>query len=226
MEKALIRTCVVCALLVVAGTLKANTITLIDYSPAVLNGGFESVTGFQADGWVAGLDVANSYVDTNNLYTNIEGNVRLGIDTTGVGGLQDTGHTVATGETFSLEFDWTSAYAWGVGDSIIWKLLTTSDNTTAGTVNEIASGSVNGKEGNGGQWGTSVVLTDGGTITAANEGKNLWVEIYGSPAGGDTRYAFVDKVRLSVDTPVVNIPEPASLAAALVGLVMVTYRRS
>ncbi len=120
------------------------------------------------------------------------------------GALQNTGYDASSGDTFTLAFDWTSAWNWSTSARINWRLLTTADDTTSGAVTEIASGFVDGKTGNGKQWGTSEVLTAGGTVGTASEGRDVWIEIYGPGSGG--RWAFVDKVKLTVDTT----PPPAA----------------
>jgi len=215
------------SLVATAHTASADVITLIDYSPATLNGGFETVgAGDTASGWTTGFGVTSTpKVSTNLAYTPAEGSKVLAISSGGGrGAVQNTGYEVNVGDTFSLEFDWDSGYLWKPGNQIDWQLLTTIDNTTAGAVTSIASGTVSGKtdDGTAPGWSTAEVLTDGGTVSIDNVGQELWVVFLVPSNGGGTEYGFIDKVRLSVDTVV---PEPGSLALLGLGVLCVLRRR-
>ncbi len=176
--------------------------SVVHYSPALQNGGFESAVGSTTRNWGTGLNVTSCSRNGNTNYIAPQGAAMLNINTSGgVGGLQNTGHVVRKGQTFSLAFDWSSATSWVATNSISWRLLTTSNNATNGAQTAIASGSVSGKTGDGTQWGTSLVLPDGGTVTDPSIGKELWVEIRATTTSGGTRFAFLDKVILTANTP-------------------------
>lgn len=173
--------------------------SIVHYGPALQNGGFESAVGSTAGNWGTGLNVVSCGTKTNTATTTVpEGLKMLSIDGS-FGGLQNTGHIVQKGNTFSLAFDWTSGWQWGPTNAIAWRLLTTSDDTVGGTVSVIASGAASGKIGDGSQWDTSLVLNDGGTVNPASFGKELWVELTG--VAGPNKYAKVDMVRLMVNKP-------------------------
>lgn len=166
---------------------------VVDYDPAVRNGGFESSNTV----WGTGLNVTNSY--TIEFGTNaIEGVRALSINNSGgQGGLQNTGYTIGNHDVISFVFDWTGAYLWQTTDAISWRLLTTSDDTVAGTVSVIAAGSVSGKS-DVTNWST-VQAVQAVSVQEANRGRQLWVEIYGNSSAAPVRYARVDKVRLIVN---------------------------
>jgi hypothetical protein len=132
----------------------------------------------------------------------------------GQGGLINTGYNVKSGDTFDLSFHYKGAWRWDSDDAQHWRLLTTSDDTTSGTITEIASGSVDGF--NNGDIG-SVSEAGIGSIDAPSVGQDLWLELYALTNGGDTdgtSYSRIDEVNLAANT----IPEPASASLALIGL--------
>jgi len=167
---------------------------VVDYDPAVRNGGFESGNTV----WGTGLNVTG--FTTADVGTNaVEGVRTLSINSSGgQGGLQNTGYTIVNRDVISFAFDWTGGYLWETTDAISWRLLTTSDDTVAGVVSVIASGAVSGKTNNVANWSTVQAVQAVGVL-ATNEGKQLWVEIRGNSSAAPTRFARMDKVRLTVN---------------------------
>lgn len=174
----------------------------------ILNGSFESGSGTAIDNWGTGLNVGGEQrLDTLNA---TDGSYSMVVAQT-LGGLINTNYDVQDGDTFDLSFDWRSAYNWDSADQIDWRLLTTSDDTTGGSVNVIASGMVTGFSD--GTYRTESLMGIG-TITAADLGHDLWLEFYSSNAG--TEYARLDQVNLVVNS--ISIPEPSTFVLAALGL--------
>jgi hypothetical protein len=193
--------------------------TIIDST--TLNGSFESMTStsFIPTIWGFGPNSGRIQVTSNN---NSDGDrsATMGRDPSGVifGAIQNTGHTVALGETFDLTFDWLAGPNWDNDDQILYRLFTTSDNTITGTITEFASGSVSG------QVGPEVVANynnesfPGLAPAGANIGQQLWIEFWSDTNGGIQEFARLDNVTLTA------IPEP-SAAILAGGLCMLTLLR-
>ena len=225
--------------LILAGSLQATTVVLIDYDDGnsgngihdstVNNGSFESLDGNNKPiGWTTGFNVGSYVVSTNPVYSASDGSVHMGINNSGSRGVvQNTAYNVKSGDTFTLAFDWSAGYAWKTGDTIQWRLLTTDDDTTSGTINTVASGFVTGKADPGAttNYSTATVLTNSGTVTAPSIGQDLWLEIYGGGGTSGTRYAFLDAVSLSVETSAVPEPSPVALLGALLMFAVLRRRR-
>lgn len=208
----------------------AHTMTIIDSSTR--NGSFENptATGSQssADFWSFGFNsdqlerLDNDGNTPDGDYTAVIGTNNDGSANSGV--YQNTSYVVNAGDSFSLSFDWGAAYNWAAADDLNWRLFTTSDNTSGGTVSEIAIGSVSGKNASTlplTNWTTANVLIEGGTIIGANVGQQLFVEFY--EANGLNQFARLDKVVLTV------VPEPASfalIAGSIAMLALVGRRRT
>ncbi len=196
----------------------------------ILNGSFESGTeyeiqegvfGIDPDDWQSGLNVMEDQArdnlsDPDGDYSLVIG--RIVDDSGNLGGLINTGHNVAAGQTFDLSFKWRSAFQWDADDRLDWRLLTTSDDTVDGVVTEIASDSVEGLTS-----GYVLVELSGlGTVTSASYGRDLWLEFYSSTAtteGDAAEFARVDEVNLSY------IPEPATMSLLALGGLGVLIRR-
>ncbi|MGC9451986.1 MAG: PEP-CTERM sorting domain-containing protein, partial [Oceanipulchritudo sp.] len=122
-------------------------------------------------------------------------------------------------------FDWIPLYLWDADDQIDFRLFTTSDNSTSGTISEIYVSAVTGHaQGDGYQ--TDLDLTGIGTVQAGNIGQDLWIEFWSSTAAGvedvsTGEFARVDDVRLTA------VPEPATyvLLGGLAALALVMVRR-
>jgi hypothetical protein len=221
--------------------LNAPAVDIID--SATLNGSFEAGSGTgpgsSIDLWAPAFNTNNEQRISNNAslgtYSAVIGNTTL--DETATTALADpvfnglalnTGYTVSAGETFDLAFDWIPLFKWDADDQIDFRLFTTSDNTTGGTVSEIFVSAVTGHaQGDGYQ--TDLDLTGIGTVQVANIGQDLWIEFWSSTAVGVVsdapgEFARVDDVRLSA------VPEPATFALlagfATLGLVLYRRRRS
>jgi len=201
-----------------------------------LNGSFESVgadgtgaggLGRSIDLWQTGFNADIEQARDNLAGTDGTYSVVLGSQTgTGdiFGVLLNTGYTVASGDTFDLSFNWRSAANWDSADSVDWRLFTTDDNTTSGSVTVIASGSESGFS----DGVYRLVDEEGiGTVSAPNVGQSLWIEFYSATASlngvMDGEFARLDEVNLTVTT----IPEPSFFAgmAGLLGLAIVAWRR-
>jgi hypothetical protein len=150
---------------------------------------------------------------TNNLNSDGVRSATMGRDPNGIifGAVQNTGHTVALGETFDLTFDWLAGPNWDTDDRILYRVFTTSDNTVTGTITEFASGSVSG------QAGPQTDLANynnesftGLTPAGANIGKQLWIEFWSDTNGGIQEFARLDNVTLS--STVISETSAVSLA--------------
>jgi hypothetical protein len=202
----------------VAGLSQAGTI--IDSTS--LNGSFESMTStsFIPTIWGFGPNAGRIQVTNNNNSDGVR-SATMGRDPSGIifGAVQNTGHTVALGETFDLTFDWLAGPNWDNDDKILYRLFTTSDNTAAGTITEFASGSVSG------QVGPEVVANynnesfTGLTPAGANIGQQLWIEFWADTNGGLQEFARLDNVTLSA------IPEPSSALVGGLGMLLLLRRR-
>jgi hypothetical protein len=182
-----------------------------------LNGSFESGTPSDGDtsfaNWTTGFNAEANQIRSNlpasdGTYSAVIGEQSSVNGTATLGLLQNTGYTVASGDTFDFSFQWRAAFNWDADDTLSWRLFTTDDNTVGGTLTEIAGSSFTGTS-------TSYALKsfDGiGSVVAANEGQQLFVEIWGADLGTDTDGVFsrLDEVSLTA------VPEPS--AAALIGL--------
>ena len=210
-------------------SVKADALTIIDSSTR--NGSFENptATGSQnsADFWSFGFNsdqferLDNDGNTPDGDYTAVIGTNNGG--TAHTGAYQNTGYIVSAGDSFSLSFDWGAAYNWEASDDLNWRLFTTSDNTSGGTISEIASGAVTGKNSSTlplSNWTTENVLIEGGTIIGANIGQQLFVEFYEADQGNN-QFARLDKVVLSV------VPEPGNFAliAGSIALLTIMIRR-
>lgn len=205
-----------------------------------LNGSFESGTGSGAgstiDLWAPAFNSNSEQRIDNNAsagtYSAVIGNstfeddLTTPLSTTIVNGLAlNTGHVVSGGETFDLSFDWIPLFKWDADDQIDFRLFTTSDNTTSGTVSEIYVSAVTGHaQGDGYQF--DLDLTGIGTVQAGNIGQDLWIEFWSSTAVGELNvavgeFARVDDVRLTA------VPEPATYAllGGFAALAVVMVRR-
>ncbi|MGC9451987.1 MAG: sulfatase-like hydrolase/transferase [Oceanipulchritudo sp.] len=208
--------------LIASACLPAATLPLI--GPELGNGSFESDDGSgssspdaQFADWTTGLNVA----DNQRLNNNASSGTWSAVIGTGVGGrmgiLQNTGYVVATGDRFSLSFDWADAFNWDDNvDTVNWRLLTTSDDTLSGTVTEIASGT-NTADANTTNFSyQSETFTGLNGIVPANLGRTLWIEIYSATTtfdGAEGEFARVDNVVLTVETS--QGPTPADLAPGM-----------
>ncbi|MDQ8209244.1 PEP-CTERM sorting domain-containing protein [Coraliomargarita sp. SDUM461003] len=206
----------------------AQALTIID--GGTRNGSFESATAtgvqYDAEFWSFGFNSDQVQRQDNDSNTP-DGSYSLVIGTNNDGSVHNgayqlTGYEVGAGDRFSLSFSWGAAYQWVSGDDINWRLFTTEDNTTTGTITEIASGFVTGKSASTlplTNWSTADVLVEGGTITSSNIGQLLFVEFY--EANGINQFARIDNVVLSV------VPEPATfgLFAGGIALVSMMIRR-
>lgn len=208
-----------------------ETASRTNWADYILNGSFESgveyeiqdgIFGIDPDQWQSGLNVQedqarDNLTDPDGSYSLVIG--RIVDDSGNLGGLINTGHNVAAGQTFDLSFQWRSAFQWDSDDVLNWRLLTTSDDTVGGTVTEIASGTEIGTTSGY----VSVDLAGLGTVTSASYGRDLWLEFYSSTAtveGTGAEFARVDEVNLSY------VPEPATISLlALGGLAAVIRRR-
>jgi hypothetical protein len=203
----------------VAGLSQAATI--IDST--TLNGSFESMTStsFIPTVWGFGPNAGRIQVTNNNNSDGVR-SATMGRDPNGIifGAVQNTGHTVALGETFDLTFDWLAGPNWDIDDKILYRLFTTSDDTVTGTITEFASGSVSG------QAGPQTDLANynnesfaGLTPAGANIGKQLWIEFWSDTNGGIQEFARLDNVTLS------SIPEPSGALLSGLGMVLLLRRR-
>jgi hypothetical protein len=205
-----------------------------------LNGSFESgsgsAQGSTIDLWAPAFNSNNEQRIDNNAslgtYSAVIGNTTL--DETATTPLADpifnglalnTGYIVGVGDTFDLSFDWIPLFKWDADDQIDFRLFTTSDNTTGGTVSEIFVSAVTG-HAQGAGYQTDLDLTGIGTLQAASIGQDLWIEFWSSTAVGVVgdapgEFARVDDVRLTA------VPEPATFAllAGFATLGLVLYRR-
>jgi len=122
----------------------------------------------------------------------------------------DTGHTIASGDSFNLGFKWRDAYQWRNIDTVSLNLYYTNDDTVGGTATDIAVLD-SGSRTNTGAWedesATGLTFND-----ATADGKKLFLKIVAHSTGN--RYARVDNVFLDVTSA--PVPEPSS--AALLGL--------
>lgn len=207
-------------LLLLLGFSPAWCDTLILVDPTTLNGSFESGTGNIPSNWQTGLTVTEVYrqVPISTPMPAPDGSYVLTIgrnNTTNYpGGLLNTGYNVKSADTFNFSFQWDDHPAWDTNDIFRWAIFTTSDDTLAGTMTTIASGSITGRAST--LYPTATPLTGGGTVTAPNVGRDLWIEFYIS--GGNVtndEYINIDNVVLSVET----IPEPSTTALGLASLV-------
>ena len=215
----------------------AFSAVLID--SATLNGSFESGSDGAIDLWEPAFNSNREERLSNNAndgtYSAVIGNTTLEVIQAGetaplaepiFNGLAlNTGYTVSAGETFDLSFDWIPLFLWDAEDQIDFRLFTTSDNTTSGTVSEIYVSAVTGHaQGDGYQ--TDLDLTGIGTVQAGNIGQDLWIEFWSSTAAGvenvsTGEFARVDDVRLTA------VPEPSTYAllGGLAALAVVMVRR-
>jgi len=172
-----------------------------------LNGSFENVgadgtggngVGHLIDTWQTGFNVdheqgRDNLPGTDGNFSAVVGSESGSGDKIGV--VLNTGFVVQSGDAFDLSFKWRSAWQWDSSDSINWRLFTTSNNNTSGTVTAIASGSVSGHSD--GVY-REEVRTGVGTVNSANVGKELWIEIYSSTANSSGEFARLDEVNLSL----------------------------
>jgi len=176
-----------------------STIPLIDAT--LLNGSFEKGAGNTVvTNWQTGFGSGETQ--------RLENNASLGswslVIGQSSGGLNlaaavNTHHTIIDGDTFDLSFKWLPKLGWDAADQIKWRIFTTSDDTTSGTLSEITSGTVSGFF-NGVAYQT-VTLTGITGVTVANENRKLWLQfLRGSSGYGE--FARLDEVVLSVTTNV------------------------
>lgn len=216
-------------LLLLLGLSPAWCDTLILVDPSTLNGSFESGTGNIPSNWQTGLTVTEVYrqIPSSTPLPAPDGSYVLTIGrnatTNYPGGLLNTGYNVKNADTFNFSFQWDDHPAWDTGDSFNWRLFTTSDDTLSGVLTAVASGTVTGRAST--LYPTATVLTGGGTVTAPNVGRDLWVEFYiSSGTVTNDEYMNIDNVVLSVET----VPEPSTLglfSAALIGIFAVRRRK-
>lgn len=199
------------SLLVLLGISPAWCDTLILVDPTTLNGSFESGTANVPSNWQTGLTVTEVYrqVPVTPANTAPDGSYVLTIGrnatTNYPGGLLNTGYNVKSADTFNFSFQWDDSYNWDTNDPFNWRIFTTSDDTLAGTLTTIASGTITGRTTPA--YPTATVLTGGGTVTGPNVGRDLWVQFYISSGNvTNDEYLNIDNVVLSVET----IPEPST----------------
>jgi hypothetical protein len=187
----------------------AHAVVIIDAT--TLNGSFESGTLDNADNWTALTGYTEERLENNasdGSWSAVMGfDDRTNPDPTIFWGIeQDTGHTVSTGETYDLSFDWIPKYNWRESDEFEWELFTDSGSIATGTV----SGSANGAAYQ------TVSLTGIGTVAAPSVGESLQISFKtvdpGSYPNDPQGFARIDNVQLTA------IPEPSTLALALVML--------
>ncbi|MCH7226877.1 hypothetical protein [Haloferula sp. A504] len=188
--------------------------TIIDST--TLNGSFEDGTGTgigsTIDLWQPSLNpaanVQEQRIDNNasdGTYSAVIGyDDDLNTDLA-TGLLLNTGHKVGAGETYDLSFDWIPLFRWQSTDEVIWRLFTTSDDTTSGTVTEIASGTITGFANGAGY--KNYDFNGIGAVVAANVGRDLWIEFdQNNAVEGEREFSRIDNVVLA------SIPGPASPA--------------
>ena len=185
--------------------------TIVDST--TLNGSFVN-----SDSWTTGFNVEDINLhsgDQNAVVGQHSGDLARGV-------VQNTGYDVNLGDTFDLSFTWRSASNWDANSTLYWTLFTSSDDTTAGAVTVIGSGSISGTNSGNTVYDNS--NTTYNTITGVSDGKDLWIEFYGFKSGANqTAYSRLDDVNLSVTA----VPEPGTYAlmAGLLGLTSVMLRR-
>lgn len=194
----------------------------------VLDGGFES--GGTGTPWTGTGTFQTSQVRTGSFA------LALGADTTTGDPLemyQNTGYTVAAGDTFSVEFYAGPRFQWDSDDQVIVNLFTTDDNTIGGTATSIASFTADGFA-NTGPAGNRIYVSSpfGGIIDTSTldgvtqssiAGQELFLQFTSVAAAGE--FARIDDVTLTVTSAV---PEPGTFAlfAGFAGLAMVMSRRN
>jgi arylsulfatase A-like enzyme len=200
------------SILAASACLPAATLTLI--GPAAGNGSFEDDDGSGAPSpdaefadWTTGLNVALNQRLNNNPS---EGSWSAVIGTESnasaskLGVIQNTGYIVATGDVFALSFDWADAFNWDDNvDTVNWRLFTTSDDTVAGAVTEIAGGTNTTDPDTTNLSYRSESFPGIGTVAAANAGRSLWIEFHSATTGFDGsvgEFARLDNVVLTVET--------------------------
>ncbi len=193
--------------------------TIIDST--TLNGSFESIVPTNLPAiWGTGFNVERNQATDNN---NSDGDrsATMGTDPSGLtfGVVQNTGHTVALGETFDLTFDWLARGGWRTSDQILYRLFTTSDNTATGTITVFTSGSVSGQAGPADVANYNNESFTGLTPAGANIGQQLWIEFYSDTNGDSSTFARLDNVTLTA------IPEPSAALLGGLGMLLLLRRR-
>jgi hypothetical protein len=202
----------------------AASAAIIDAS--TLNGSFESGTGADAADWQALSGFTEERIE-NNASDGSWGLV-LGFDNRGSalelwGVAQNTGYTVSLGETFDLSFDWIPRFNWRASDAFTWELYTTADNTAAGAVSSIATGTVTGSA-NGVAYAT--ITANGIGDVTGSVGQELWISFAtvdpGSYPPDPQGFARMDNVSLTA------VPEPSTYAllGGFAALALALLRRS
>jgi hypothetical protein len=217
--------------------MKRNTLSLIAIFTSVASlsqaatiiGGTTRNGDFEAGQtiWTSGFNVEVVQVNTaggdalSGDFTAVIGTrpATFGDNEDDIGLVQNTGHTVALGETFDLSFAWVGTGNWTTTDAVVYRLFTTSDNTASGTVTVFATGSISGRAGD-----SAIVSSDfvtdsftGLSTLAANIGQELWIEISANSA--DQSFARLDNVTLS------SIPEPSGAMLGGLGMLLLLRRR-
>lgn len=206
-----------------AASVNAAT-TLISGSSTenTLNGDFTATAG-----WIATGDLTPAQFQTNNNDT-ISGssagqNAVLGVNTAGdirTLGI-DTGHILAVGDVFTLNFDWLDASPGWENETITAQLFYTVDNTISGARTEITSFTTVG-EASDVTWESSGVFTSGAAAAEGDGARTVFLDFI--PNADGNSFARIDDVNLSVEPLVV--PEPSSTALlGLGGLALILRRR-
>jgi len=200
----------------------ASAAILIDYDDgtaggghdaAVLEGDFTGMTTSDLTPW-ADLSTGGSQILTNN-NSGVGSNQNFAITLDRVLGV-DTGHTIASGESYNMSFMWRDAANWDAPDTVQLVLFYTADNTIAGTATDIATLN-SGSRATTGAWETEaasgVALADGGAV-----GKTLFARLESTGLQGE--FSRIDNVFVEV------VPEPGSIALlSLGGLALLRRRR-
>ncbi|MGB0992684.1 MAG: PEP-CTERM sorting domain-containing protein [Akkermansiaceae bacterium] len=205
---------------------QAATVTLIDGSSTanVRNGAFTTTTNWVETG-TAGDGVQYLTNNNNNLAGSSAGdNVVVGV-VTGTGATrwvgQDTGHTIALGDQFTLDFDWRNASGWGAAETIDAFLFYTNDDTIGGTRTNLFSFNTGGETANN-TWENESFAQTAGVADAGAVGKTLFLSIQSASGVSSGSFSRLDDVTLVVDT----VPEPSSTALlGLGGLALVLRRK-
>lgn len=223
-----LRAATVC--LIAAGALSAvnahASIVLVDYDPAVRNGGFETAT-------LSGSPLEASFVNTAQ-WTNLGGfqtdqAVREGLARSGSNSgvltdsgkifALDTGYTMSAGDVVDFSYWWRDAFNWAVGsDQVQFSIFTTADDTIFGTLDQSASL----LSGLSSQTATYQEHAGSFAIGAAMDGKRLFISLEGIDGNNNPNgFARLDDVFVQV-TP---IPEPSVAFLGGLGLLVLLARR-
>jgi len=218
---------VACACLSATSGVNAATTILIDYVGAtdslgdhnteVRKGGFTDLSGTNYAPWDS---IGDLVVQLSNSLAFPGGGVNYAANNNGGTRIIaiDTGHTIASGDSFNLGFKWRDAYQWRNSDTVSLNLYYTDDDTVGGTATDITLLD-SGPRASTGTWEDESAT--GLTFNDANaDGKKLFLKILAHSSGN--RYARVDNVFLDVT----QVPEPSSAALlGLGGLALILRRR-